>query len=313
VIVVDDHSEDETATIARTITERDPRVRLIRAPALPNGWLGKQWACENGAMAANGSILLFIDADTAIGPELISRAVNAMRARSLDFLSVVGRQELRTFWERVVQPHILAMLALRFGGTGAVNRSRRPADKIANGQCIFMTRAAYEMVGRHASVRERPAEDVALAQRSFTMGLRTELIIGMDHIATRMYASLREIVDGWTKNIWTAAPEQMPGGRLGVLLLPLLMPLPSLMALAPPALLLVQLVVPVSTNVVAWAVLCTGTMVVFWAFAYAALAGFTPLYAFTFPLGSGVVLYIIMRAMVRGRRMEWKGRSYVVR
>jgi chlorobactene glucosyltransferase len=311
VIVVDDRSEDETGTIAREIAERDKRVRVIEAPPLPDGWFGKQWACENGSMAANGSILVFADADTAFGPELIARAVNAMRARNLDFLSVFGRQEMRTFWERVVQPHLFALIAMRFGGTGQVNASQRVEDKIANGQCILMTRRAYEALGGHASVRTKPAEDLALAQRSFALGQRTEMIIGVDHLATRMYGSLREIVDGWTKNIWTAAPDAMPGGRAGRALLAPALLLPPLLILAPPAVLLAQLVLPVGPNLLAWAMLCTGIMLVFWTLVYGALAGYTPVYAFTFPLGAGVVLYIIVRAISRGRRVEWKGRGYV--
>jgi hypothetical protein len=311
VIVVDDRSEDETGELARRIAERDRRVRVIEAPPLPDGWFGKQWACENGAMAASGSILLFLDADTAPGPELFSRSVNAMRARSLDFLSVVGRQEMKTFWERVVQPHVFAMIAMRFGGTGEVNNSRRAADKIANGQCMLLTRRSYEEIGGHASVRTKPAEDLALAQRAFVMGQRTELLIGVDHLATRMYTSLREIVDGWTKNIWTASPDAAPGGKLGALVLPFLLPVPPVMVLAPPVMLVLQFFVPVSPNVAAWALLATGVMIVFWALMYAAVAGFSPLYAFTFPLGAAVVLYIILRAMLRGRRVVWKGRGYV--
>jgi hypothetical protein len=311
VIVVDDRSEDETGELARAIAERDRRVRVIEAPPLPDGWFGKQWACENGAMAASGSILLFLDADTAPGPELFSRCVNAMRGRSLDFLSIVGRQELKTFWERVVQPHLFAMIAMRFGGTGEVNNSRRAADKIANGQCMLMTRRSYEEIGGHASVRAKPAEDLALAQRAFVLGQRTELLIGVDHLATRMYTSLREIIDGWTKNIWTASPDAAPGGKLGAVVLPLLLPVPPLMVLAPPAILLAQFLYPVSPNIAAWALLTTGVMIVFWALMYAAVAGFSPLYAFTFPLGAAVVLYIIVRAMVRGRHVQWKGRGYV--
>jgi len=203
------------------------------------------------------------------------------------------------------------MIAMRFGGTGEVNRSRRVVDKIANGQCIFITRAAYEAVGRHASVKMRPAEDLALAQRAFKLGLNTEMIIGLDHLSTRMYGSLREIIDGWTKNVWTASPEAMPGGRIGRLLLPLLLPLLPLMALAPPLMLLAQLGLPVPSNVVAWAALASLAMLTFWAFSYAALAGYSPLYAFTFPLGAGVTLYIVLRAMARGRRVEWKGRKYI--
>ena len=311
VIVVDDRSEDETGSIAREIADGDIRARVIEAPPLPDGWFGKQWACENGSMAANGSILMFADADTTFGPELIARAVNAMRARQLDFLSVFGRQEMRSFWERVVQPHLFALIAMRFGGTGEVNRSPRVEDKIANGQCILMTRRAYEALGGHASVRAKPAEDLALAQRSFTLGQRSEMIIGVDHLATRMYGSLREIIDGWTKNLWTAAPDAMPGGRAGRALLAPALLLPPLLILAPPAVMLAQLVLPVGPNLLAWAMLCTGVMLVFWTLVYGALAGYTPVYAFTFPLGAGVVLYIIVRAIARGRRVEWKGRGYV--
>ena len=311
VIVVDDRSEDETAEIARGIGARDRRVRVIETPPLPNGWFGKQWACENGAMAANGSILLFEDADTAVGAELFARAANAMQARQLGFLSVFGRQEMRSFWERVVQPHIFAMIAFRFGGTGEINASKRAEDKIANGQCIFFTRAAYEKIGRHASVRTKPAEDIALAQRAFESGIPAEMIIGMDYLATRMYRSLREIIDGWTKNIFTAAPDMMPGGLLGRILIPVLLIAMPLFVLAPPLVLLAQFVLPVTTNLIAWAMLGTLVMLVFWFLVYGALAGYSPLYAFTFPLGAGVVLYIVVRAIWRGRHVTWKGRDYV--
>ncbi len=176
---------------------------------------------------------------------------------------------------------------------------------------MFLTRKSYEAIGGHASVRRKPAEDLALAQRAFALGQRTEMIVGVDYLATRMYTSLREIVDGWTKNIWTASPDAAPGGRVGAAVLPLLLPVPPLFVLAPPALLVAQFFTPMSPNVAAWALLTTGVMIVFWALMYAAVAGFSPLYAFAFPLGAAVVLYIILRAMVRGRRVQWKGRGYV--
>lgn len=311
VIVVDDRSEDETGAIARDIASRDRRVRVIEPPPLPNGWFGKQWACENGSMAASGRYLLFEDADTFAGAELYARAVNAMQARGLGFLSVFGKQEMRSFWERVVQPHLFAFIAFRFGGTGEINRSDRVEDKLANGQCIFMTRKAYEAIGGHASVRAKPAEDLALAQRAFAQGVPSEMIIGMDHLSTRMYRSLREIIDGWTKNIFTAAPDAMPGGTLGRLLVPLVLIGVPLLVLLPPLVVLSQLVLPIDVNPMAWALLSTGAMLVFWFLVYGGLAGYTPLYAFTFPLGAGVVLYIVARAMWRGRRVTWKGRDYV--
>ena len=82
---------------------------MVDNPPLPDGWMGKQWACATGAARARGTLLLFADADTTHAPDLLPRAVNAMRARDADLLSVSGRQELGWFWERVVQPQVFAV------------------------------------------------------------------------------------------------------------------------------------------------------------------------------------------------------------
>jgi chlorobactene glucosyltransferase len=86
VLVVDDHSTDGTGDIARTIAARDPRVRVLDNPPLPDGWMGKQWACATGAAAARGEVLAFVDADTTHAPDLLPRAVAAMRARGAALL-----------------------------------------------------------------------------------------------------------------------------------------------------------------------------------------------------------------------------------
>src|SRR4029079_10662510 len=117
-----------------------------------------------GARIASGPILCFIDADTVLSPDLISRAVRYMDATDAEMLSIVCGQELGSFWERVVQPQVFSALGVRYGGTEVVNRSRRAEDKIANGQCIFIRRATYDAIGGHAAVRDKVAEDLALAQ-----------------------------------------------------------------------------------------------------------------------------------------------------
>src|SRR5215211_3229915 len=109
VVVVDDHSDDGTGDAARALG--DPRLRVLENPPLPDGWMGKQWACATGAAAARGEVICFADADTAHAPDLLPRAVHAMRARRADMLSVIGSQEMGTFWERVVQPQVFAVLA----------------------------------------------------------------------------------------------------------------------------------------------------------------------------------------------------------
>ncbi|MEO8561966.1 MAG: glycosyltransferase family 2 protein, partial [bacterium] len=196
VIVVDDHSTDETSAIVRELAERDARLRVIVPPALPSGWFGKQWACASGVTVSGGEVLGFMDADTVQSHDLVTRIVNAMVSRRADMLSVAGTQEMGGFWERIVQPQIFSILLQRYGGTESVNRSRHASQKIANGQCLWLRRSAYESLGGHASVRDKVAEDLSLAQLYFRAGHVVALVLGLSQLSTRMYTSLRELVDG---------------------------------------------------------------------------------------------------------------------
>ncbi|MEP7087207.1 MAG: glycosyltransferase, partial [Gemmatimonadota bacterium] len=285
-------------------------VRVIDGTPVPEGWFGKQWACAQGARAARGSTLIFTDADTAHAPDLIPRTMHAMHSRAIDFFTVGGFQELGSFWERVVMPQVFYMLATRYGGAGTVNRARRSRDKIANGQYLCFTRGAYDSIGGHESVRGKAAEDLALAQLVHERGLRSELAMGPDQLSTRMYTSLAEVVNGWTKNIVTAGADTLPAGVLPRLLLPVLLLVIPLMHLAPPATLIASAFVSLPTQVLFWARTCTLALAVWWAVIYLRAFRQSPLYALALPLGAIVVLFIIVRATVRGRGVEWKGRRY---
>ena len=312
LVVVDDSSSDGTADLARKAANGDARIRVVINAPLPDGWFGKQWACATGAKIARGEILQFTDADTVHAPDLVTRSVNAMVSTNADLFSVAGRQELGGFWERVIQPQIFAILSMRYGGTEAVNRSKRVTDKIANGQCIFVRRSAYDAVGGHAIVRTSVAEDLMLAQKFFAAGKRVVLMIGVDQLSTRMYASLREIIAGWRKNVFAGGLDAVPFGRIGRTLFPLALLLPPLMALFPVTALLLAAFGSSTPGVLLWATISTVATLAWWTVVYTTV-GESPLYALIYPLGALVVLYIFVTAIIRGRRVTWKGRTYVSR
>lgn len=312
LIVVDDHSTDRTADIARGAAGDDRRFRLLDNPPLPNGWFGKQWACSTGAALASGGLLLFTDADTAHSPDLLTRAVNRLRRESDDLLSVVGRQEMHSFWERLLQPQVFWILVARYGGTESVSRARRAEDVIANGQFLLMQRHAYEAVGGHGSVRDKVAEDLALAQRLFREGFRVRLVRGDDQLATHMYGSLSELIAGWGKNVFAGGIDAMPGGVAGRVIFPLVLPIAPLMTLLPAVIVVLGLIGIVSPAWTLWSAICAGANLLWWMVIY---RGFHQRvwYALLAPAGAVVVLFIIVRAIVRGRRVGWKGREYVAR
>ena len=309
LIVVDDHSSDRTGELAREAGAGDPRLRVITNEPLPAGWFGKQWACTTGARAARGHILCFADADTRHAPDLLTRAVNAMRSRDAELLSVVGRQELASFWERVVQPQMLAVMAGRYGSTERINRSPRAHDKIANGQCLLVRRDAYDAAGGHELVRGSVSEDLVLAKRLFAAGRTVSIVLGPAQLSTRMYAGLGELVRGWRKNVFAGGRETAPGA-LGRLLFPLMLLFPPLFSLYPLLLLLLAALGLASATTAVAAAISTALLVAAWALVYHR-AGLSPLYALAYPVGAAVLLGIVLQALVRGRRVEWKGREYV--
>lgn len=312
LVVVDDGSADGTAEIARKAAAGDSRARVVMNSPLPEGWFGKQWACTTGAREARGEVLLFTDADTYHGSDLVTRSVNAMRRTGADMFSVAGKQEMGGFWERVIQPQMFSILSMRYGGTESVNNSRHASGKIANGQCIFFKRSSYDEIGGHASVRTLVAEDMMLAQTVFARGRKVVLMLGVNQLSTRMYTSLQGLIDGWRKNVFAAGLDSVPFGAVGRVLFPLALLVPPVMQLLPLVVLVLGALGMVSGGLVVWATTATIATLVWWIVVYAQL-GESVAYAFAYPLGALVLLYIFTTAIIRGRRVSWKGRTYISR
>jgi chlorobactene glucosyltransferase len=305
VIVVDDRSTDQTAAIverlARLPDARD-RLRLLAGAELPDGWVGKPWALVQGFRAARGELLVFADADTCQHSELIPRAVRALTVERVDLVTVLSRQTLVTFWERLVQPHVFVALAARVGDLRRVNRTRIVWDAIANGQFILTTRTAYERAGTHEAVKASIAEDMALAQEYVRRGQDIFLLYAIEYLSTRMYRSLAGILEGWTKNLALGVPLMFPPIRLVRRAAPYVMWMPALCWILPP-------LIWAATGA-SWAAATTALSVAIWIVVYRATEA--PLrYAWLYPVGAALVAGIMMRSAWRGgRRVEWRGRVY---
>ncbi len=307
LLVVDDRSTDDTAAIVEGFS--DARLRLIRGQELPDTWYGKPWACYQGYRAAKGDILLFTDADTRHGPELLGRAVGALTSEKAGLLTVAPLQRCVTFWERVVMPQIWFLLALRYQ-PAAVNRARRERDVIANGQFILTTRQAYEAAGTHEAVRREVAEDLALAQTFLRHGLKLHFAFAERLMETRMYLGLPHLIEGWSKNIYLGGRRSFPNEPLLRGLVPVMLVVSMLAWLLPPAVLLVCAVDSHLAYLMPAALLASTLSAVFWMLITHGMQ-IPAWYGLAYPLGALLALYIILRSTWRGgRRVEWKGRTY---
>ncbi|GAB4191138.1 MAG: glycosyltransferase family 2 protein [Roseiflexaceae bacterium] len=199
VIAIDDASTDATPEILARLAAEDPRLRVVAGAPLRPGWTGKNNAVVQGVRHAHGEWLLFVDADVCLHPGALSAAYHTATERDAAMVSLWARQELGSFWERVVQPVIIGK-NLVSDPLLLCNSARFPRMALGNGQFILIDRAIYRRIGGHEAVRDEVVEDQMLSRNVKEAGQRLLMMDGSAVLSTRMYDSLQGIWEGWSKN-----------------------------------------------------------------------------------------------------------------
>jgi chlorobactene glucosyltransferase len=198
ILFVDDNSADGTPAAVAGAIARGAPVGLAAAGALPPGWMGKPHACWRGAEQASAPWLCFIDCDVRIAPDLVAAALATAARQRIDMLSLRPFQELGSFWERVVFPAGLIIIACAKPRRAA--RDRAASEEMANGQFILIRRDVYLRVGGHRAVRAEVCEDKRLAALVKEHGFRFR-VFAAEHLArTRMYRDFNSLWEGFSKN-----------------------------------------------------------------------------------------------------------------
>lgn len=229
VLVLDDGSTDASVAGAEeAIAEKTPGIeaQVISGGGadVPDGWLGKPWACERLRREASGSVLVFLDADVRVAPNAVAVSTHMIRRLGWDLLSPYPRQIAASGIERLVQP-LLQWLWLSFLPLRLAERTRPVSMAAANGQFMVIDAAALASVGGFAAVRGDVLDDVGLMRSFKRSGRRGGVVDGTTLAACRMYTDGSSLTDGYTKNLW-AATGSVPGavGLGGLLGLAYLVP-----------------------------------------------------------------------------------------
>jgi glycosyltransferase involved in cell wall biosynthesis len=195
LIVVDDHSTDNTARIAGGFAG----VSLLPAAKLEPGWTGKNNAVWTAAKRARGRWILFSDADTLHEPGNLRRAIHEAERHQAGVLSYSPRQLTNGFAQRTLMPLVFCELALAYPPAKVSDPNQRIAA--ANGQFLLIEREAYRRLGGHASVADKVLEDVELAFLAKRRKIGLRFRYAEDQISTRMYRTTGAMIEGWTKNL----------------------------------------------------------------------------------------------------------------
>ncbi len=303
VIVADDGSTDDTVTVAHRAAEGDPRLRIISAGPLPDGWIGKSWACHRGAQEATGDWLLFTDADVVHAPDTLAACLRLARSEGRAGVTLAPHILTGSASERIVLP-AAAFIIFAVMAPGPLARSSRSGVTMAAGAFMLIRRDVYDGIGGHERIHGHMVDDLALARAVKDGG---DLLIpadGTDLIRLRMYHGVRAMWRGWRKNAAFASPRGRTRGLAPAVLL-------GVLALSP-VVATVRGTVRREPALAALGVLGLGGQM--WAQRLTARITPTPRgYAPTFPLGVLFMALVAARGAVdrlTGRGPVWRGRRY---
>jgi hopene-associated glycosyltransferase HpnB len=169
-VLVDDHSADGTAAVARAAAEEAgyaDRLATVASRAVPEGWAGKLWALSEGLrharqLSPNAAFVWFTDADIAHDAQSLRRLVGKAEREDRDLVSVMVLLSCRRFWEKLLVPPFVFFFAMLYPFAWVNDRRARTAA--AAGGCVLLRRAALERAGGLEPIRDAIIDDCALAR-----------------------------------------------------------------------------------------------------------------------------------------------------
>jgi hopene-associated glycosyltransferase HpnB len=296
VIVIDDQSSDGTAELAKTSFRGD--LRVVQGKDLPEGWVGKLWALEQGRQLAKTELILLLDADIELAPGTIGVLKSKLKAENLDLVSLMAELRMKTLWEKILSPAFIFFFKLLY--PFAVGNDPRSRLGVAAGGCVLVRAGTVQAVGGFSVLKTSIIDDCELAKRVKQSGGKTW--IGLTHSAKsqRPYPSLGSF---WNMVARTAFTQL----RYSLLLL-LLTTFLMILVFWCPAFGLAH------RSTIAKAASWLG-LVAMWT-AYLPVVRFyrqTPLLVITLPFVALLYLLMTWSSAIRywrGQRSSWKGRSY---
>jgi hopene-associated glycosyltransferase HpnB len=214
VVVVDDHSEDATASVAQQVaadSAAGERLSIVSASALAAGWTGKLWALKEGVssedttdsgapgageQAATSEVptyYWFTDADVEHAPDTLRRLVARAERDRLDLASLMVLLQAKTLPERALIPAFLYFFLMLYPPKWIADEELGTAG--AAGGCILLRREALARIGGLEAIRGEVIDDCALAKAVKLSGGKVWMGLTRKSTSLRAYGTFGEIRD----------------------------------------------------------------------------------------------------------------------
>ncbi|HJS82280.1 MAG TPA: glycosyltransferase [Nitrososphaera sp.] len=312
IIAINDSSTDATGKIMQEYSAKDSRVVYVSAPAKPDGWAGKNWACYQGYLRSEGEILMFTDADTEHASNTMSLATQHLLSQNLDALTAVPHLVCNDFWTKITLPALATFLHTRFSPL----RVNDPKVKTGYffGSFFIITRRTYEAVGTHKGVKEELVEDGALGGKVKSSNFKMKMVRGERHIDAIWARDLSSLWHGLRRLMMPLYHQDRIGAGLMTIAVFFILLVPFLTV--PYSALASGLAGNISSEIlILIQVMAVGIIFITTGFQCAKGVYENPSYALAAPISGAIVSFGFLSAIIDAARrgaVSWRDREYTV-
>lgn len=198
-IILNDQSTDGTQAELEKRIAGDSRFTILQGTQLPEGWVGKVYACHQLQQAASGEYLLFVDADVRFRPKAIEQSLALLQRKGAQLLTGFPAFDVAPFLSKLLVP-MLHFVILFHLPLALANYTKFKAATAANGMWMMFEQNSYEKMGGHAMVSNSLVEDVHIAREVKAHGFKVVLANITMSVKCRMYETNAEVWEGFLKN-----------------------------------------------------------------------------------------------------------------
>jgi hopene-associated glycosyltransferase HpnB len=176
VVLVDDRSEDATASVAKSIAQQNnvqERLTVLGSRALPTGWKGKVWAMQTGlehisTLPQKPCYVLFTDADIAYESGALTQLVKRAQSGGYTLTSLMVKLRCKSLAERFLIPAFVYFFQMLYPFSW-VNDAKRTMAAAAGG-CMLVRYDSLIMAGGMHPIRSALIDDCALGRQMKRQG-----------------------------------------------------------------------------------------------------------------------------------------------
>lgn len=198
VIAVNDRSTDDSLEIMQRLKAKHCNLKLLTIEHLPQDWLGKTHALQQGLNVANGELILFTDADVRYEASLLCRAVRLMQQQRLDHLTLAPFMLLTHWFMKLFIPFQIYCMLISIRPWQSNNDD--PKQSIGIGAFNLVTRQALNTIGELTALRLNPVDDIGLARLLKKQAARQAYADPEKLLSISWYDSFKQAAIGLEKN-----------------------------------------------------------------------------------------------------------------